>query len=71
MGILSAACGLPGIVRNVITLLLIHHVKQFKSFANLLRASLLQNESDAFRKMRLRVEEVQGKNCLTNFWVSL
>lgn len=30
----------------------------------------MQNESDAFRKMRLRVEEVQGKNCLTNFWVS-
>merc|ERR1712130_98000 len=31
-------------------------------------ADLQRNESDAFRKMRLRVEEVQGKNCLTNFW---
>jgi small subunit ribosomal protein S3Ae len=31
-------------------------------------ADLQKNESDAFRKMRLRVEEVQGKNCLTNFW---
>ena len=30
----------------------------------------LQNESDAYRKMRLRVEDVQGRNCLTNFWVS-
>ncbi len=28
-----------------------------------------QNEDDAFRKMRLRVEDVQGRNCLTNFWV--
>lgn len=28
----------------------------------------LQNESDAYRKIRLRVEDVQGKNCLTNFW---
>lgn len=31
---------------------------------------LLQNEADAYRKVRLRVEDVQGKNCLTNFWVS-
>jgi hypothetical protein len=31
---------------------------------------LLQNEEDAYRKMRLRVEDVQGRNCLTNFWVS-
>merc|ERR1712010_103948 len=23
---------------------------------------------DAFRKIRLRVEDIQGKNCLTNFW---
>ena len=30
-----------------------------------------QNEEDAYRKMRLRVEDVQGRNCLTNFWVSL
>lgn len=28
-----------------------------------------QNETDAFRKIRLRVEDVQGRNCLTNFWV--
>ena len=31
---------------------------------------VLQNEADAYRKMLLRVEEVQGKFCLTNFWVS-
>jgi hypothetical protein len=31
---------------------------------------LVQNEEDAYRKMRLRVEDVQGRNCLTNFWVS-
>eukprot|EP00891_Asterochloris_glomerata_P000240 jgi/Astpho2/240/Aster-02139 len=31
-------------------------------------ADLQQNESDAYRKMRLRVEDVQGRNCLTNFW---
>ena len=31
---------------------------------------MLQNEADAYRKMLLRVEEVQGKFCLTNFWVS-
>ena len=30
----------------------------------------LQNEEDAFRKVRLRVEDVQGRNCLANFWVS-
>ena len=29
----------------------------------------MQNEADAYRKVRLRVEDVQGKNCLTNFWV--
>jgi small subunit ribosomal protein S3Ae len=27
-----------------------------------------QDEDNAFRKMRLRVEEVQGRSCLTNFW---
>jgi small subunit ribosomal protein S3Ae len=31
-------------------------------------ADLQGNESDAYRKMRLRVEDVQGRNCLTNFW---
>ncbi|DBA68226.1 hypothetical protein WJX79_000478 [Trebouxia sp. C0005] len=31
-------------------------------------ADLQQNEADAYRKIRLRVEDVQGKNCLTNFW---
>jgi ribosomal protein S3AE len=30
-----------------------------------------QNEEDAYRKMKLRVEDVQGRNCLTNFWVSV
>lgn len=28
----------------------------------------VQDEDHAFRKMRLRVEEVQGHSCLTNFW---
>ncbi|KAI3812144.1 hypothetical protein L1987_16850 [Smallanthus sonchifolius] len=29
----------------------------------------LQNDEDhAYRKIRLRVEDVQGKNVLTNFW---
>lgn len=32
--------------------------------------SVSQNEDEAYRKFRLRVEDVQGKNCLTNFWVS-
>jgi hypothetical protein len=36
----------------------------------LLLLLLRQNEEDAYRKMRLRVEDVQGRNCLTNFWVS-
>jgi ribosomal protein S3AE len=27
-----------------------------------------QDEDNAFRKMRLKVEEVQGRSCLTNFW---
>ncbi len=31
----------------------------------------MQNEVDAYRKIRLRCEEVQGKNVLTNFWVSI
>lgn len=30
-----------------------------------------QNEADAYRKIRLRAEDVQGRNVLTNFWVSL
>merc|ERR1711918_184122 len=29
---------------------------------------LNSSEDDAFRKIRLRVEDIQGKNCLTNFW---
>ena len=28
----------------------------------------MQDEDNAFRKIRLRVEEVQGRSCLTNFW---
>lgn len=31
-------------------------------------ADLQSNEEDAFRKIRLRAEDVQGKNVLTNFW---
>ena len=34
-------------------------------------AWVAQNESDSYRKMFLRVEDVQGRNCLTNFWVRL
>merc|ERR1711934_660111 len=30
-------------------------------------ADLQNNEDDGYRKMRLKVEDVQGKNCLTNF----
>jgi len=30
-------------------------------------ADLQQDEDHAFRKIKLRVDEVQGKNCLTNF----
>ncbi|MGO1188921.1 UNVERIFIED_CONTAM: 40S ribosomal protein S3a/S1, partial [Salmonella sp. NW993] len=29
-------------------------------------ADLQKNEEDAYRKMLLRVEDVQGRNCLTN-----
>merc|ERR1712110_1060570 len=29
---------------------------------------LKQNEDDAYRKIRLRIEDVQGKQVLTNFW---
>merc|ERR1711943_48463 len=29
---------------------------------------LNNSEDDAFRKIRLRVEDIQGKTCLTNFW---
>jgi len=31
-------------------------------------ADLQNNEADAYRKIRLRVEDVQGRNVLTNFW---
>eukprot|EP00803_Ostreobium_quekettii_P009574 evm.model.scf_1017.5 EVM.evm.TU.scf_1017.5 scf_1017:34794-47123(+) len=31
-------------------------------------ADLQENEDNSYRKFRLRVEDVQGKNCLTNFW---
>lgn len=29
-----------------------------------------QNEADAYRNIKLRIEDVQGRNCLTNFYVS-
>ena len=31
-------------------------------------ADLQKNEEDAYRNIKLRVEDVQGRNCLTNFW---
>jgi len=31
-------------------------------------ADLTSNEADSYRKVRLRVEDVQGRNVLTNFW---
>lgn len=33
-------------------------------------ADLQNDEDQAFRKIRLRAEDVQGKNVLTNFWVN-
>ena len=33
-------------------------------------ADLQKDEDHAHRKIRLRAEDVQGKNVLTNFWVS-
>lgn len=33
-------------------------------------ADLQGDEDHAYRKIRLRAEDVQGKNVLTNFWVS-
>ena len=30
-------------------------------------ADLIKDEDQAFRKIKLRIDEVQGKNCLTNF----
>lgn len=33
-------------------------------------ADLQSNEADAYRKIKLRVEDVQGRFCLTNFYVS-
>lgn len=32
-------------------------------------ADLQKDEDHAYRKIRLRAEDVQGKNVLTNFWV--
>jgi len=32
-------------------------------------ADLQGDEDHSFRKIRLRAEDVQGKNVLTNFWV--
>jgi hypothetical protein len=29
----------------------------------------IQDEDQSFRKMKLRCEDVQGRNVLTNFWV--
>ena len=35
---------------------------------NVSLADLQKNESDAHRNIKLRVEDVQGRNCLTNFY---
>jgi small subunit ribosomal protein S3Ae len=32
-------------------------------------ADLQNDEDQAYRKIRLRAEDVQGRNVLTNFWV--
>lgn len=34
-------------------------------------ADLQKDEDQAYRKIRLRAEDVQGKNVLTNFWVGV
>ena len=34
-------------------------------------ADLQSDEDQAYRKIRLRVEDVQGRNVLTNFWVMM
>lgn len=34
-------------------------------------ADLQGDEDHAFKKIRLRAEDVQGKNVLTNFWVNM
>ena len=34
-------------------------------------ADLQSDEDHAYRKIRLRAEDVQGRNVLTQFWVSL
>jgi hypothetical protein len=34
-------------------------------------ADLQSDEDQAYRKIRLRAEDVQGRNVLTNFWVMM
>ena len=34
-------------------------------------ADLQSDEDQAYRKIRLRAEDVQGRNVLTNFWVTI
>ena len=34
-------------------------------------ADLQSDEDQAYRKIRLRAEDVQGRNVLTNFWVMI
>jgi hypothetical protein len=34
-------------------------------------ADLQNDEDQAYRKIRLRAEDVQGRNVLTNFWVMI
>merc|ERR1712010_287370 len=55
---------------------LVTHTKGTKIASDALKGRVLEvslgdlnkNEDDAYRKMKLRVEDVQGKNVLCNFW---
>lgn len=56
------------------TLLLSHQIASEGLKHRVIEASLadLQGDEDhAYRKIRLRIEDVQGKNVLTNFWVCI
>jgi hypothetical protein len=60
----AAAVLLPGVGTGLCACLHTLH-------ALLVLHPIAQNEEDAYRKMKLRVEDVQGRNCLTQFYVSV